>query len=114
MLQNNRRAIFIDIEGFSHFKTDNEFYRSVETILSTIYLIGSKVYNKSPERLFVHHIGGDGFLIVSDFAEKDLSRPIAITTILLRSLVLNGFGDFVLFPLLTGLFGLPMILISII
>ena len=91
MLQNNRWAIFLDIEGFSHFKTDNEFYRSVETILSTIYLIGSKVYNESPERLFVHHIGGDGFLIVSDFAEKDLSRPIAITTILMRSLVLNGF-----------------------
>ena len=91
MTQNNRWAIFIDIEGFSFFENVIDFYRSVETILITLYLIGSKVYKETPERLFAHHIGGDGFLIISEFAEKNLSRPIAITTILLRSLVLNGF-----------------------
>ena len=91
MSDSNRWAIFIDIEGFSCFKSESDFNRSVETILCDLYLIGSKIYRESPERLFAHQMGGDGFVIVSEFAEKDLSHPISIAIILLRSLVLHGF-----------------------
>ena len=88
---NQRWAIFIDIEGFSYFQSDMERYHSVDTLLCGLYLIGNKVFIETSERLFVHHIGGDGFLIVSDHPEEDLSRAISIATVLLRYLLLDGF-----------------------
>lgn len=91
MSLNNRWAIFIDIEGFSHFQDEKDFYLSIDNLLCNLYLIGSKVYPNEPDRLFIHQMGGDGFLIVSSFPEKDLSRPIAIASILLRSIILNGY-----------------------
>ena len=70
-----RWAIFFDIEGFAHFD-ESKMYSSFDLLISTIYKIATKVYPNSPERLFVHHIGGDSIIIVSDFSENDLSRPI--------------------------------------
>ncbi len=60
-------------------------------MISTIYKISKEVYPNSPERLFVHHIGGDSLVIVSDFAEKDLSRPISIAVVIQRVLLVNGY-----------------------
>ena len=85
-----RWSIFIDIEGFSYF-SESDIYRSFQVLLETIYPIGKNVFPDLPNRLFVHQIGGDGLLIVSELPEKDLSRPISIAVILLRALAHNGF-----------------------
>jgi len=89
-IDNGRWSIFVDIEGFSYF-SESDIYRSFQVLLETIYPIGKNVFPDLPNRLFVHQIGGDGLLIVSELPEKDLSRPISIAVILLRALVHNGF-----------------------
>jgi len=88
--ENERWSIFFDIEGFSNFDKMKR-YRSFDLLISTIYKIGSKVYPNSPERLFVHHIGGDSIIIVSDFSEEDLTRPISIAIVLQRMLIVNNY-----------------------
>ena len=85
-----RWAIFFDIEGFAHLE-ESKMHNSFDLLISTIYKIGTKVYPNSPERLFVHHIGGDSIIIVSDFSEKDLSRPISIAIVLQRVLIANNY-----------------------
>ena len=85
-----RWAIYFDIEGFTHFK-ESKMYSSFDLLISTIYKIATKVYPTSPKRLFVHHIGGDSIIIVSDFSEKDLSRPISIAIVLQRILITNNY-----------------------
>jgi len=55
-----------------------------------------------------------GYLILEEKGKnKILALGVFILSGVLGLIVLNNFGDFALFPLLTGLFGLPMILISI-
>ncbi len=51
--------------------------------------LGSKVFPKSPERLFIHQFG-DGFIIVSDFPEESPTRPIAICLAVMRHLLNMG------------------------
>ncbi len=54
-----------------------------------------------------------GYLILEEKGKnKFLALGIFILSGVLGLIILNNFGDFALFPLLTGLFGLPMILIS--
>lgn len=66
-----RWAIYIDIEGTSKIYKHNEvqFFASVNALLDGICRIGSQVYPESPNRLFVHQAGGDGFFIISEFAQ---------------------------------------------
>lgn len=74
-------AIYIDIEGFSKIFVKISPVRAISLLgklMSSIYLIGDKIYPNDSERLFAHQFG-DGFLIVSDFPEKNLERPIAIS-----------------------------------
>jgi putative membrane protein len=55
-----------------------------------------------------------GYLILEEKGKnKFLAFGVFILSGILGLVVLNNFGDFALFPLLTGLFGLPMLLISI-
>ena len=54
-----------------------------------MFRIGSRVYPREVERLYVHQLG-DGFVIVSDFPEKDLERPISIATVLMQIILMNG------------------------
>ncbi len=55
-----------------------------------------------------------GYLILEEKGKnKILALGVFILSGVLGLIVLNNFGDFALFPLLTGLFGMPMILISI-
>jgi len=55
-----------------------------------------------------------GYLILEEKGKnKLLALGVFILSGILGLIVLNNFGDFALFPLLTGLFGMPMILISI-
>ncbi|NIO44071.1 MAG: hypothetical protein GTN36_00755 [Candidatus Aenigmarchaeota archaeon] len=54
-----------------------------------------------------------GYLILEERGKnKLLALGVFILSGILGLIVLNNFGDFALFPLLTGLFGMPMILIS--
>ncbi len=54
-----------------------------------------------------------GYLILEEKGKnKLLALGVFILSGILGLIVLNNFGDFALFPLLTGLFGMPMILIS--
>ncbi|OGI12534.1 hypothetical protein A3K64_01355 [Candidatus Micrarchaeota archaeon RBG_16_36_9] len=55
-----------------------------------------------------------GFLILEEKGRKRIyAFMFFILSGILGLIVLNNFGDFTLFPLLTGLFGLPMLVISI-
>ena len=58
-------------------------------------------------------IGVIGYLILEEKGKnKLLALGVFVLSGILGLIVLNDFGDFALFPLLTGLFGMPMILIS--
>ncbi len=89
IVKDGRWSIFIDIEGFSNFD-ENRQYSSFDFLLCSIYKIATMAFPNEPERLFVHHIGGDALLIVSSHPESDLSRAISIATTIHRSLILNG------------------------
>lgn len=80
-----RWAIYIDVEGFSAvYKTDEvRAISALGAVMQGIYHIGTTVCAESPKRLFVHQTG-DGFAIVSEFAEGSPGLPVAITTILMR------------------------------
>ncbi|MDP2682661.1 MAG: hypothetical protein Q8P28_07635 [Deltaproteobacteria bacterium] len=83
-----RWAIYIDIEGFSNIFTvdSTKAINLLGILMKFLYEIGNKVYPNHSERLFIHQFG-DGFLIVSDFPEKSLGRPIAITVALMQILL---------------------------
>ena len=86
-----RWSVCIDIEGFSviYGKKKTQALSILGQLLNDLYLIGTRVFPRSPERLFIHQIG-DGFLVLSDFPETDLSRPIAIGVALMQSILLKG------------------------
>ena len=87
----NRWSIWIDIEGFSNRYNNN----SCQTILflnelmASLYRIGVNVFSESPDRLFIHQFG-DGFIVVSDFPEREPTRPIAICIAIMRHLIKKG------------------------
>jgi len=90
-LAKERWAIYIDVEGFSAIHRQYEV-RAMQTLMSLmegVYLLASKLYGKGDDRLFIHQTG-DGFVIVSDFPENTLSRPVAIAIGLLQYLLAHG------------------------
>lgn len=100
-----RWTIFVDIEGFGERylsmppkETEADFL--LRELMRDIYRIGSEIYCRENDRLFVHQ-AGDGFFILPDFGDISLERPIGIAISLMRaSLLRNGglksaisFGD---------------------
>lgn len=88
---NDRWSIFIDVEGFSFLHKTSEFeaHRRLNNLIEDIYKIGTQIYPDDPDRLFVHQLG-DGFVIVSSFAEETLYRPLSIALALMQSALLKG------------------------
>jgi len=92
LIMSDRWAIWIDIEGFSKLfkKNETQAILSLGELMEALYKIGFSVFNRQDERLFIHQFG-DGFVIVSDFAEASPNRPIAICITLMRHLLSKGF-----------------------
>lgn len=86
-----RWAIYIDIEGFSVIYEHDitQALGSLGGLMEDIFRIGNSLYPEPGERLFAHQLG-DGFIIISDFEEKSLERPISIAIALLQSTLLRG------------------------
>ena len=90
-LNRQRWCIYVDVLGFSVLwePDEREALLPLREIMIAIHGIGSKVYPTDGERLLVHQIG-DGFVIVSEFGESTLERPLAIAVALLRSVSTVG------------------------
>lgn len=88
----NRWAIYLDIEGTSRIFPSDEmrFFQAFDALLNALSIIGTKVYPETPCRLFAHQLGGDGLLILSEFAEGSPEVPISIATLLLQVLLTNN------------------------
>jgi hypothetical protein len=84
----DRWSVFIDIEGFSPiFKANSSRALWLLAWLTRgLYLIAVHHPPKDEERLFVHQMG-DGFVVVSDYSEPDLSRPVSIAISLMQYLL---------------------------
>lgn len=87
----NRWSLFIDIDGFSKIYSKDMVYavKPLNALMQCIYYIGEKCCPETPYRLFVHQIG-DGFIIVSEFAERCPEFPLAIGIFLMRSILSAG------------------------
>ena len=88
----NRWALYIDIEGTSRIYESHEscFYSAFDALLATICRIDREVFPETPCRLFPHQVGGDGVVIVSEFAEGKPETPISIGVVLMQVLLVNG------------------------
>jgi hypothetical protein len=85
-----RWSIYIDLEGFGNlYDKENQVLVSLEVLMEGIFQIGCCCYPESPDCLFAHQLG-DGFVIVSEFPEDMLDRPIAIALALLRHVAHSG------------------------
>lgn len=85
-----RWAVLVDIEGFGAlYEQETKAIQSLAALMEGIFLIGSRVFSQSPDRLFAHQIG-DGFLIVGEFGSASLDRPVAIAVALLRHVAATG------------------------
>lgn len=87
----NRWALYLDIEGFSaiHRQHDGRALWLLTRLVRGVYDVAAQHPNLESERLFVHQVG-DGFVIISDFQEPTLDRPIAIAISLMRYLLMWG------------------------
>lgn len=87
-----RWAIYIDVEGSSKIypRDEAQFFASVDALMDGIVRIGSLLCPETPNRLFVHQTGGDGFVIVSEFAEQSPEMPIAIAAVLMKKVLGAG------------------------
>lgn len=96
---NSRWGISIDVEGFSSNYEYSEQRKTfaifaLAELMNAIIIIGQQCYPGNPsknfsDRLFVHQFG-DGFIICSDFPEKDASRAISIAIAVMRHMILKG------------------------
>jgi hypothetical protein len=88
----NRWAIFLDVEGSSKIYPRDKvrFFNAFDELLSAVCRIGKLVYPETPQRIFAHQVGGDGLIIVSEFAEGVPEIPISIAVILMQVLLVNG------------------------
>lgn len=85
-----RWAISIDLEGFGDlYDKENLILLSLGELMEGIFRVGCQCFPESPDRLFAHQLG-DGFVIVSDFPEDTLNRPMAIALALLRHVAHSG------------------------
>jgi hypothetical protein len=82
--------IHIDIEGFSLlWDKENRVLISLCELMKAIYRIGNKCYPNSPDRIFAHQLG-DGFIIKSEFHEKNLERALTIAIALMQHVASTG------------------------
>ena len=88
----NRLALFIDVEGTSKIYSEGEvrFHSAFDQLLRSVCAVGAKGFPEPPLRLFVHQVGGDGLVIVSEFEEAEPERFISIAVILMQVLLVNG------------------------
>ena len=86
-----RWALWIDIEGFSRIYPRDmvQALLPLRALMEGIYHLGNAVCPESPYRLFAHQIG-DGFVVVSEFAERSPELPVAIGAFLQRHILLSG------------------------
>jgi hypothetical protein len=85
-----RWAIYIDMEGFGAlYPEEDQILLAFGQLMEGIFLVGSRCFPESPERLFVHQLG-DGFIIVSEFPEDTLARAVAVAVALLRHVARTG------------------------
>lgn len=90
MAADTRWAIYIDIEGFGTlYDREDTVLWALGDLMEAIYLIGTKCYPETPDRIFAHQTG-DGFVIVSEFAADALNVPVAIAIALLRHVSVRG------------------------
>jgi hypothetical protein len=87
----NRWGFYIDVEGFSaiYRNEKDRAIRALNELMEALYKVGSTVFSKSPDRLFIHQFG-DGFVVVSDFPERTAERPLAICLAVMRHLIAKG------------------------
>lgn len=86
----DRWSIYIDIEGFSvTYEKNDQALISLGALMEGIYLIGSKCFCGSPNRIFAHQLG-DGFVIVGEFGVKILEVPLSIAILLMRFVLKAG------------------------
>ena len=90
-MDDNRWSIWVDVEGFAaiYQKDEGRAMRGLGDLMEVLYRVGSSIFSQTPDRLFVHHFG-DGFVVVSDFAEDAPDRPIALAIAMTRHLLLRG------------------------
>lgn len=88
-MPSTRWAVYIDIEGSSTMYASDEaqFFTVVDALMEAICRIGSLLCPETPNRLFVHQTGGDGFVIVSEFAQRSPEMPIAIAVVLMQTVL---------------------------
>ncbi len=96
-----RWGISIDVEGFSknyEYSEERKTFAilALAELMNAIVNIGRLCFPGNPDsnfsdRIFVHQFG-DGFIICSDYPEKDASRAISIATALMRHMILKGFA----------------------
>ena len=88
---NNRWCIYIDIEGFSNIHRMNNSRAEILLgyLVETIWILGSKVFHDPQDRLFIHQYG-DGFAIVSDHDEEDLTRAVNIGVFIMQRILSLG------------------------
>lgn len=85
-----RWAIHIDIEGFGAlYGRESEIMVALRQLMEGICNIGCRCYPILSDALFAHQMG-DGFIIVSNFPEDTLHRPVAIALALLRHVASSG------------------------
>ena len=87
----DRWSLYIDIQGFSKIynSVPNLALNILTELTKGLYKIGINIFPDSPKSLFIHQIG-DGFVILSDFPDKSLERPISIAIALMQLILLKG------------------------
>jgi len=88
----NRWAIFLDVEGVTKiYPRDHlKFFVPFDAMLGALCRVGAKVYPETPVRLFAHQVGGDGLVVVSEFAEGRPIVPISLAVLLMQVLLVSG------------------------
>jgi len=86
-----RWSILIDVEGFSNIYAENDgrALQLLGNLLDIIWRIGRDVYPDETNRLFIHQYG-DGFAIVSNFPEENLTRPLSIAIVIMQIFLTRG------------------------
>jgi hypothetical protein len=85
-----RWAINVDIEGFAAtYEKGPQACLSLGALLLGIVRIGRLCFSRSLDRLFAQQLG-DGCVIVGEFGENSLERPLNIATAVMRNVAVAG------------------------
>ncbi len=87
-----RWAVFIDVEGFSRIysRSEGAGLLGLTTLTRGIFDILNAPTEKRGGSLFAHQIS-DGFVVVSEFREESLDRPVAIAAGLMKYMLRYGY-----------------------